>query len=205
MRIAIYGRVSTPKQSVLPQIDDLKAYAGRRPGWIVAGIYRDVYAGDSERRPGLQRLMADASRKLFDTVLVWKFDRFARSVRHLVTALDTFRELGIDFISCSEAIDTTTAYGKMTFTVLAAVAEIELSLIRERAAEGRMRARRAGKHCGRPHSVFDRGRALELRRQDPRQWSYRALGREFGVSKDTMKRELARFAATAGCSVNRLN
>jgi len=195
MKIAIYGRVSTPKQSVYPQLKDLKAYAARRPGWSVAAVYSDVWTGANDKRPGLQALMRDALCKRFDAVLVWKFDRFARSVRQLVTALDTFKELGIDFISASEAIDTTTAYGKVTFTVLAAVAEIELSWIRDRAAEGRARARLAGKHCGRPRAVFDRELAARLRRRDPREWSYRALGRKFGVSKDTMKREIKQYAA----------
>jgi DNA invertase Pin-like site-specific DNA recombinase len=199
VRIAIYGRVSTPKQSVFPQLYKLKAYARGRPGWKVTAVYKDVYSGASDKRPGLDRLMADAMRKQFDAVLVWRFDRFARSVRQLVTAAETFQTLGIDFISAQEAIDTTTPYGKITFVLIAAVGEIERSLINDRTEKRRQTVyrsyKRKGKHWGRPRSVFDRAAALALRQADPRLWSWRKLGAKFGQSKDTMQRELTRYAA----------
>jgi DNA invertase Pin-like site-specific DNA recombinase len=174
----------------LPQLKALQAYAKGRPGWRVVAVYKDVLSGAGDRRPGFDALISDAMRKKFDAVLVWKFDRFARSVRQLVTAADTFKQLGIDFISAQEAIDTTTPYGRITFVILAAVAEIERSFINERSADGRERARRAGKHCGRPRAVFDRGAALALRQQG---WSWRRLAAKFGRSKDTMQRELKRY------------
>src|SRR5262249_52560245 len=118
---------------------------------IVAGEYVDVgISGTKERRPELDRLMADAHRRRFDAVLCWKFDRFARSVSHLLRALETFRTLGIDFISFSEQLDTSTPTGKMVFTVLGAVAELERSLIVEGVRAGMRNARARGKRIGRP-------------------------------------------------------
>ena len=108
------------------------------------------FSGTKEKRPELDRLMADAHRRRrFDSVLCWKFDRFARSVSHLLRALETFRSLGIDFISFSEQLDTSTPTGKMVFTVLGAVAELERSLIVERVRAGMRNARAKGKRIGR--------------------------------------------------------
>jgi len=99
--------------------------------------------------------MADAYRRQFDIVIVWKFDRFARSVSHLLRALETFQELGIDFVSLSESLDTSTPAGKMVFTVLGAVAELERSLIVERVKAGLRNARAKGKRLGRPRVILD--------------------------------------------------
>jgi DNA invertase Pin-like site-specific DNA recombinase len=99
--------------------------------------------------------MADAHRHLFDAVIVWKFDRFARSVSHLLRALETFQELGIDFVSLSESLDTSTPVGKMVLTVLGAVAELERSLIVERVKAGLRNARAKGKRLGRPRVILD--------------------------------------------------
>src|SRR5260370_33851989 len=108
------------------------------------------FSGARDWRRELNRLMADANRRKFDAVVVWRFDRFARSVSHLLRALETFRSLGIEFVSYSEAIDTSTPIGKMTFTVLGAVAELERSLIQERVKAGVRNARAKGKRLGRP-------------------------------------------------------
>lgn len=115
MKVAIYARVSTSGggQDPTMQTRELREYCGRR-GWDVAGAYVDIgISGTKERRPELDRLMADAHRRRFDAVVVWKFDRFARSVSHLLRALETFRAQGIEFVSFSEQLDTTTPAGKL--------------------------------------------------------------------------------------------
>jgi DNA invertase Pin-like site-specific DNA recombinase len=116
VRVALYARVSTNNgQDPTLQTRELREYLERR-GWQLAGEYVDVgVSGSKERRPELDRLMADAHRRRFDVVAVWKFDRFARSVSHLLRALETFRALGIEFVSLSEQIDTSTPMGKMVF------------------------------------------------------------------------------------------
>jgi DNA invertase Pin-like site-specific DNA recombinase len=135
------------------QVRELRDYCQRR-GWTIINEYVDAgFSGAKDSRPELNRLMADAHKRLFDCVAVWKFDRFARSVSHLLRALETFRSLGIEFVSYSEAIDTATPVGKMTFTVLAAVAELERSLIAERTRAGQRLAKLNGKHVGRPKAA----------------------------------------------------
>ena len=125
-RVAIYARVSTTThgQDVGLQTRELRQFAEAR-GWLVAGEYVDQgVSGAKDSRPELNRLMADAHKRRFDAVCVWRFDRFARSVSHLLRALETFKALGIDFVSYSEQMDTSTPAGKMVFTVLGAVAEL---------------------------------------------------------------------------------
>src|SRR5271168_657903 len=151
LKIAIYARVSTKNgQDPEMQLAELREYIRNRK-WKIAGEYVDKgISGASDSRPELNRLMADANRRRFDVVAVWKFDRFARSVSHLLRALETFRSLGIEFISVSESIDTSTPAGKMVFTVLGAVAELERSLIGERVKAGLRNAKAKGKKLGRP-------------------------------------------------------
>lgn len=152
MKTALYARVSTSDKGQDPemQLRELREYCERR-GWQIAGEYVDIgVSGAKDSRPELNRLVADASRRRFDAVVVWKFDRFARSVSHLLRALETFRSLGIEFVSYSEAIDTSTPVGKMTFTVLGAVAELERALIVERVRAGVRNPRAKGKRLGRP-------------------------------------------------------
>ena len=128
MKVALYARVSTTNgQDPTMQTRELKEYCERR-GWKMAGEYVDTgISGAKEKRPELDRMMADAHRRRFDAVVVWKFDRFARSVSHLLRALETFKALGIEFVSLSEQVDTSTPTGRMIFTVLGAVAELERS------------------------------------------------------------------------------
>jgi len=143
MRVAIYARVSTANNGQDPtmQTRELREYAECR-GWTVAGEYVDIgISGTKEKRPELDRLMSDAHRRRFDAVVVWKFDRFARSVSHLLRALETFKAQGIEFVSFSEQLDTSTPAGKLVFTVLGAVAELERSLIVERVKAGLRNAR----------------------------------------------------------------
>ncbi len=149
-RAAIYCRVSTCDQSAEIQLVELRELAARR-GWSVAAEYVDEgVSGTKASRPRLDELMADARRRRFDVVMVWRFDRFARSTSHLLSALEEFRNLSVDFISLNEAVDTTTPLGKMVFTVVAAVAELERTIIVERVKAGIERARAKGKRLGRP-------------------------------------------------------
>jgi DNA invertase Pin-like site-specific DNA recombinase len=150
---AIYCRVSTDDQNTENQAVVLREYCARR-GWTVSEEYVDRgISGAKDSRPALNRLMADAHKRRFDAVIVWRFDRFARSVSHLLRALETFQSLGIDFVSYSEAVDTSTPTGRMTFTVLGAVAELERALIVERTKAGIASARHRGKTLGRPVTI----------------------------------------------------
>ena len=151
LRAAIYARVSTlTSQSPQMQLDALREYAAHRELEVVAEFVDHGVSGARDHRPELDRLMAGAHRRAFDLVLVYRFDRFARSVRHLVTALDEFASLGIDFVSYSESLDTSTPMGRAMFSIIAALAELERNIIAERSAEGQRRARARGKHIGRP-------------------------------------------------------
>src|SRR2546426_2686974 len=164
MRVALYARVSTVNGQQDPemQLRELREYCTRR-GWEVSSEYVDRISGAKGKRPALDRLMADAHQRRFDAVVVWRFDRFARSVSHLLRALETFKALGIEFVSFSEQMDTSTPAGKMVFTVLGAVAELERSLIVERVKAGLRNARAKGKRLGRPPLVVDRAQIARLR------------------------------------------
>jgi len=167
------------------QLRELREFCQRR-GWEAANEYVDVgISGAKEKRPELDRLMADAHRRRFDAVVVWKFDRFARSVSHLLRALETFKALGIEFVSLSEQVDTSTPTGKMVFTVLGAVAELERSLIAERVKAGLRNARAKGKHLGRPRVIVDATRIATLRALGH---SWREICIELGLSKGTAQR-----------------
>src|ERR1700731_415121 len=109
--------------------------------------------------------MGDARKRQFDAIVVWRFDRFARSTKHLLTALEEFRALGIQFISYQENIDTSSALGQALFTIVSAVAQLERDLIRERVSAGIRNARVNGKVFGRPRRGVDRERVLELKAQ----------------------------------------
>jgi DNA invertase Pin-like site-specific DNA recombinase len=163
MKVAIYVRVSTAEQNPALQRNELREFCQRR-GLQIAEEYEDRMSGAKDRRPALDRLMADASRRKFDAVVVWRFDRFARSVSHLLRALEQFNALGVQFISLTETVDTSTPMGKMVFTVLGSVAELERSLIRERVVAGMKAARKRGVHCGRPRCVVDAEKVRRMRR-----------------------------------------
>jgi DNA invertase Pin-like site-specific DNA recombinase len=187
MRVAIYARVSTSNNGQDPtmQTRELREYIERR-GWQLAGEYVDVgISGTKERRPELDRLISDAHRRRFDVVAVWRFDRFARSVSHLLRALETFQALGIHFVSLSESIDTSTPAGKLVFTVLGAVAELERSLIVERVKAGLRNARAKGKRLGRPRVFPDARRIAALR---ARGLGWKKIAREMGIGVSTVLR-----------------
>ena len=189
-RVAIYGRVSTTNhgQDVAVQTRDLEQFSQARD-WQLADSYLDVgISGSKDRRPELDRLMRDAHARKFDVVIVWRFDRFARSVSHLLRALETFKALGIDFVSYSEQMDTSTPAGKMAFTVLGAVAELERSLIVERVRAGLRNARAKGKKLGRPRVAVDASRICRLRAQGH---SIREIADELGYSRSLVHKTLA--------------
>jgi DNA invertase Pin-like site-specific DNA recombinase len=189
MRAALYARVSTLHNGQDPemQLRELREYCTRR-GWQVAGEFVDAgISGSKEKRPELDRLLADAHRRRFDSVVVWKFDRFARSVSHLLRALEMFQALGIEFVSLSEQMDTSTPTGKMVFTVLGAVAELERSMIAERVRAGLRNARAKGKRLGRPPRELDGKRIAALRAQGV---GWRAIAKQLGVGVGTLYRGL---------------
>lgn len=192
IRAAIYARVSTTNhgQDVSLQTRELEQFAQAR-GWRLVDSYLDIgISGTKVKRPELDRLMADAHKRRFDVVCCWRFDRFARSVSHLLRALETFKALGIDFVSFSEQMDTSTPAGKMVFTVLGAVAELERSLIVERVKAGMRNALTKGARIGRPPitilSDVDRQAIGEAYWQSKR--SFRELAKEFGTSIGTVQR-----------------
>jgi len=141
--------------------------------------------GTKEKRPELDRLMDDAHRRRFDVVVVWKFDRFARSVSHLLRALETFKAQGIEFVSLSEQLDTSTPAGKMVFTVLGAVAELERGLIVERVKAGLRNAKAKGKVLGRPKKILDTKRIATLRAKGV---GWKRIAAEMGIGVGTIYR-----------------
>lgn len=187
-RVGIYGRVSTVEQHVENQVSELKRYAAAR-GWnVVAELTDKGYSGSRDRRPGLDELMVLARKRRIDTVLVWKFDRFARSVKHLVTALDEFRDLGVDFVSFTEAFDTSTPSGKMLFSVVGAVAEFERCLLKERIMAGLNRARSLGRHLGRPRLEVN---VKEVQRLHGQGQSLRQIATAMKISRNSAWRALS--------------
>jgi DNA invertase Pin-like site-specific DNA recombinase len=149
-RAAIYLRVSTADQKPDLQFDNLRSYA-ERAGLVIVREYLDMaVSGRKQGRPQLDALMKDARDYAFDCVLVWKFDRFARSTKHLLISLEEFDYLGIRFVSIQDQIDTTSPMGKAMFTLIGAMAELESSLISERVTAGMKAAKARGRKLGRP-------------------------------------------------------
>ena len=182
MRAAIYARVSTNNgQDPEMQLRELREYCQRRE-WQFAEYIDVGISGSKDSRPELNRLMAEAHKRRFDVVCVWKFDRFARSVSHLLRALEAFSALKIGFVSLSEQIDTSTPAGKLVFTVLGAVAELERSLIIERVKAGLRNARARGRKLGRPRKSVDAVKISELRAQGI---SWRSIGSQLQIAPRT--------------------
>src|SRR5690242_19298414 len=140
-QVALYTRVSTDEQKTDLQLMDLKDYVKKR-GYAIYMVYEDIVSGAAKERQALDQLMEDARKRKFDIVLVWKFDRFARSLKMLVDSLALFQELGIDFISYKENIDTTTSMGRLIFHINSAYAAFEREIIRDLVIAG-IRAKRA--------------------------------------------------------------
>ena len=183
-RAAIYTRVSTLDQHPEMQEQELRDYVARR-NWTLHQVYTDKgVSGAVEKRPGLDAMMHDCRHRKVDVVIVWKFDRFARSLKQLLNALELFRELGIGFVSCTEAIDTSLPHGEMLFQIIGAIAQWERSLIVERVKAGLQHARQQGKRLGRPSlSELTPGETAKLKNERKReQVPFRELAKKYGVS-----------------------
>jgi putative DNA-invertase from lambdoid prophage Rac len=185
MRIAIYCRVSTADQSCEMQLRELREYAGRQD-WQIAGEYVDhAISGKKTVRPQLTRLMADARLKRLDAVVVWKLDRFGRSLANLVENVQLLDSYGVRFVAITQGIDTDqkNPTGRLLLHLMAAFAEFERDVILERVNAGIAAAQAAGKHCGRPKRVFRRDDALRMRSEGQ---SFRAIATHLGVPTMTV-------------------
>jgi DNA invertase Pin-like site-specific DNA recombinase len=187
MKCALYARVSTSDQNCQLQISELRDYVAKRGNdWQIAGEYIDAgVSGAKASRPELNRLMADARKRRFDAVLVWKLDRWGRSVIDSIKNIQELRSLGVRFLAVTQNIDTdeSNAMSGFLIVVLSAFAEMERQLIIERTVLGVRAARAAGKTLGRPKRVFHRDEALRLRAEGR---SWRAIGKELGVPFSTV-------------------
>jgi DNA invertase Pin-like site-specific DNA recombinase len=186
-RVALYARVSTSNGHQDPemQLRELREYAERR-GWQVAGEYTDHgVSGSKESRPELNRLVVDAHRRRFDAILVWKIDRFGRSLKHLVNALADLGAYGVAFISLRDNLDLSTPSGRLMFQIIGAMAEFERALIQERVKAGLRNAQAKEKQLGRPCRVVDASRVAALRASGA---SWRAISREMGIGLATLYR-----------------
>jgi DNA invertase Pin-like site-specific DNA recombinase len=184
MKTAIYARVSTNNgQDPSMQTRELKEYCERR-GWTVTNEYVDVgVSGSKDSRPQLNQLMANAKRRHFDAVLVWKLDRFGRSLKHLVNALAEFEALGVTFVSLRDNLDLSTPSGRLMFQIIGAMAEFERALTVERVKAGLRNAKAKGRKLGRPRLHLDVAKIVGLRAAGT---SLRAIARELGVSVGTI-------------------
>src|SRR4030095_10796132 len=183
LRTAIYARVSTLAQDPAMQLRELRAYAAHRRLPITAEFI-DQVSGTTADRPALERLWHAVRAPKLDTILVWKFDRFARSTKQLIDALEEFRHLRVDFISITEQIDTSSPMGKAMFTVISAIAEFERSLISERVRSGIAKARAQGKQHGRPKTNAETIKEIKRLRKQGK--SLNQVAKELGVSYQTV-------------------
>ena len=186
-RVALYFRVSTTDQTPEAQVHELRIYAEQR-GFDVVAEFVETASGATRSRPELARMMEIVRKRKVDVVLVWAFDRFARSTSHLATTLEEFQALGVDFVSYSQQIDTTTPAGKLTFHVLAAIAEFEREMIRERVRSGmaaaKQRGTRSGNPIGRPKQTASQ--VSDMRRLRKEGLSYRQIAKRLCVSPATV-------------------
>lgn len=185
MKVVLYARVSTNDQNCEIQLKELRDYCSRR-GWTLTHEYVDSgVSGAKASRPALDRLMTSAQQRDFDTVVVWKLDRFSRSVLHLHQQMDSLKRYGVRFLAVSQGIDTDASnpVSTLILQVLAAVAEFEREIIRERTIAGVRAAKAKGKTLGRPRIVFKRDEVLRLR--DSEGLSWRAIGTRLNVTAST--------------------
>lgn len=189
MKVALYMRVSTIDQHCEVQARELREYCQRR-GWDISEEFMDEgISGAKKNRPGLDRLMSGVTLHKFDAILVWKLDRFSRSVVHLNEQLATLKREGIRFMAVSQSLDTDSSSptSGLLFHILAAVAEFERELIRERTRSGVAAARARGKVLGRPKAVFDREKAIRMRKEGK---SLRVIAKTLGVGTTLVVRTL---------------
>lgn len=188
-RVGIYGRVSTRDQTTENQLLDLRKHCEARAWRIVAECLDEGISGSKDDRPALKEVMILAKKRKIDVLLVWRFDRFARSLVHLVNSLEELRRLGVDFVSYQESIDTSTPQGRMVFGVMASLAEFERALIQERIRSGLRRAKAHGSRLGRPRVTVDLAEAHRMRQEGR---SLREIATALSVGKGTVERLLGR-------------
>ena len=187
MNVALYARVSTDGQDPELQLSALRAHAANR-GWVITGEFIDQgYSGSKEKRPALERLMKAAWAGGLQAVLVWRFDRFARSVKHLIKALEEFRSLNLNFISLQEQFDTSTPIGQAMFTIIGVMAQLERDIIRERVRAGLALAEARGIKLGRPKVRMNQE---ELRSLQSSGLSLHEMARQLRCSRSTIRRRL---------------
>jgi len=190
MKAALYARVSTTDQNCEMQLRELREYCARR-GWESVGEYVDSgWSGAKANRPELDRLMKAAAERRFDGVLVWKIDRFGRSVLNLNQQLASLSSYGVRFIATSQGLDTDEANptSRLLLHILASVAEFEREMIRERVRTGMRVAKHRGKHVGRNKAVFDRSKALAMHEAGA---SVREIAVALNVGRGTIHRLLS--------------
>ena len=183
-RAVLYVRVSTPDQSIEPQLLDLRQMAAAR-GYEIVREYSDKLSGTKSRRPGLDALLSDAQRHRFDVVMVWAFDRMARSVRHFLEVLDELNHLGIEFVSFRESIDTSGPLGRAMVVIVGAIAELERNLIVERVKAGMRRAKLDGRQIGRSRLDMNREQIVHDRRSG---MSLTQVAKKHGISRASVCR-----------------
>ena len=185
LRVALYARCSTLNHGQDPemQLRELRQYCTRR-GWQIVEEYVDAgVSGSKDSRPALNQMMADAHRRKFDAILVWKLDRFCRSLKHLVNALDELESLGIAFVSLTDNLDLSTPSGRLMFQIIGAMCQFERALIQERVRAGLQHAKAKGVRLGRPRAMVDTARVDALRASGI---SWRAISRETGIPRSTL-------------------
>jgi DNA invertase Pin-like site-specific DNA recombinase len=186
MKAFLYARVSTVDKEQNPEVQlcELREYCTRR-GWEIGGEFVDKMSGTKSQRPQWQEMLRQVRQRRCDAVVVFRFNRFARSTRELVNWLEEFEALGIEFVSLHEAIDTSTPIGKLVFKITAAIAEFEVDIIRENVRAGLLHARSKGKALGRPRRIGNGELILSLREAGSR-WEDIAV--KYGISVSTAKR-----------------
>jgi len=184
--VAIYARVSTDRQKVDMQLNELRQFVDRS-GWNIHEEYIDQnFSGGNTKRPAFTAMMDAARKRKFDLLLVWKLDRLSRSLKDLIVTLDDLRAFGIDFVSYDNNLDTSTPTGKLVFQIVGAVAEFEKEIIRERVVAGLATARNKGKRLGRPPvSKYVYDQALKMRSEGS---SYRNIGKVLGIDEGTIRK-----------------
>ena len=190
LRVALYARVSTKMQDASMQIEELREYARRRGDLEIIGEYVDVLTGSKDSRPALNEVMMLARQRKIDAVLVWKLDRWGRSLQHLIGSIHELTQLGVAFLSYRDNFDPTTANGRLFLGMLAVLSEYERELIRERTIAGLAEARRRGKKLGRRPVTVDVAKANEMRQKG---MSYAAIARELGAGTGTVYAALAQM------------
>lgn len=190
LRIGLYCRVSTDMQSNENQLHELRAYCAAK-GWTDVTVYQDSdISGSKTSRPQFDRILADAKAKRIDLVMVWRFDRASRSTVHLLNLMNDLREWGVDFVSLREQIDTSTAAGKLMFTLIAGFSQFERDIISDRTKAAMRRLKAEGRSCGRERTA-DWGKVLELKAKGK---SPKAIAAETDISLAHVRRIIKRSA-----------